>query len=522
MKETEPAGKAVPPAARQDFDKAVSRRTTSSSRRPLALAAAGAALVLVIAAGAWWLWPKPAAVHGMTVRLAGFQMLSADLPATTRETVDAEISAAFNADGVVGVSTAAAAAPGSAPAYALGGTIQRDGQAIRVITRLTNERSGETLWTDTFNYDGNEASKVPRHIAVDAGNIVRCGLFGASTYYKPLPDTVLRDYMQFCQGHWDPHLGAGRKAMLPAQRVVAAVPDFSWGWAAVAGAYWKVAGSAETEDFAKAARASGRQAADRAIAIDDENSEALYIKAVLVEPRDWLGRETLLKRAVGARRLDCGCEHHQYGWMLANVGRVAEAVEELRSANDMLALYVYTPLTLADALVAAGKPEEARLYYGAAVQLAPDAGIAQMISMSEATKTGDIEALLDPNAQISAQQREALLAGYRAVASGNAIAGAQAAQVLIRLPEEQQNDGVALLLAKLGANHAALQIAARLATRRYPGPSILWFRSMRGTLDDPAFPALVKQLGLIQYWQASHTRPDVCSEASAPPFCRML
>ena len=86
-----------------------------------------------------------------------------------RDAVDAEISAAFNADGVVGVSTASAPAPGSAPAYALGGTIQREGQTIRVITRLTNERSGTTLWTDTFNYDGKEVARVPRHVAVDAG-----------------------------------------------------------------------------------------------------------------------------------------------------------------------------------------------------------------------------------------------------------------------------------------------------------------------------------------------------------------
>ena len=66
--------------------------------------------------------------HSMTVRLSGFQLLSPDLPATIRATVDAEITAAFNADGVVGVSTASAPAPGTAPAYALGGTIQRDGR----------------------------------------------------------------------------------------------------------------------------------------------------------------------------------------------------------------------------------------------------------------------------------------------------------------------------------------------------------------------------------------------------------
>ena len=500
----------------------VLRHASFFSRRAMALAAA-AVLVLVIAAGAWWLRPQPTAPHSMTVRLGGFKMLSTDLPATTRDTMDAEIAAAFNADGVVGVSNAAAPAPGSAPAYALGGTVQRSGQTIRVITRLTNERSGATLWSGTFNYEGNDAAKVPRHVAVDAGNVVRCGLFGASTYHQPLADSVMRDYMQFCQGYWDVHLEDGRKALVPAQRVVAAVPDFSWGWAAVAGAFWKVGAAAETSRSADEARASGRQAADRAIAIDDKNSEAMYIKSLLVDGHDWSGREALLKRAVEARRLDCGCEHHQYGWMLANVGRMADALEQLRQANDMLALYVYTPLSLADTLVAAGKPEEARTHFEAAMQLAPDSGFAKGIALSQATQTGDVEPVLDPKAPISAELRAALLEGYRAVASGDDAAKAQAVKTLVALPQDQQGRGVAIALAKLGANDAAFQVAARMATTQdYPGPSIFWYQSMRGTLSDPGFPALAEKLRLMEYWKGAKVRPDVCNEEAAPPFCKLI
>ncbi len=491
---------------------AAPHRSRAASRHWTAIAAVAGLLCLVLAGGAWW-WLRPATApaHGMTVRLAGFQLLSADLPATLHDTVDAEIAAAFNADGVVGVSTATATARGVAPAYALGGTIQRDGPTIRVITNLVNERSGETLWTDTFNYDGNSVSKVPRRIAVDAGNVVRCGLFGASTYYKPLPDAVLRDYMQFCQGHWDPNLEDGRKALVPAQRVVAAVPNFSWGWAAVAGAYWKVALNADSQSIADEARASGREAADHAVAIDGRNSEALYIKAVLLD---------LFRRAVAARRLDCGCEHHQYGWMLVDVGRTAEGVEQLRQADDMLALYVYTPLTLANALVVAGKSDEAKHYFDAAIELAPDPGLANWLASHKATEIGDIELLLDPKLPISAPTRAALVKGYRATTSRDAAAKAQAIQALLALPDDQQNDAVARLLADLGANRAAFQVAARIAVGS--GPSIFWYPEMRATLVDPGFPALAKQLGLVDYWTKTHTRPDVCAERAPPPFCRMI
>jgi tetratricopeptide (TPR) repeat protein len=497
-----------------------SLRTALSSRR---VAIAAGLLSLVAAAGVWWaLRPPQVATHSLAVRLAGFQLLSADLPATLPDTVDAEITAAFNIDGVVGVSTAAAAAPGAAPAYTLGGTIQRDADTIRVITNMVNERSGATLWTDTFNYDRNEVSRVPRHIAVDAGNVVRCGLFGASTYNN-LPDAVLRDYMQFCQGHWDPNLLEGRKALIPAQRVVAAVPDFSWGWAAVAGAYWKVASSAGDSRIAEEARASGRQAADRAVAIDHRNSEALYIKAMLLDWHDWIGREDLLKRAIAARRLDCGCEYHQYGWMLVNVGRTAEAVEQLHRANDMLALYVYTPLTLAQALVIAGKPDEAKPYFDAAIDLAPNADFAKGLEAYKAIKIGDINLLLDPALPISAELRAALLQGHRALASRDSRAKAQAVQALLALPEGQQKDAVATLLADLGANHEAFQIATRIATtKEHPGPSLFWDRSMRETLADPGFPAVATQLGLLKYWTTTHTRPDVCNEKAPPPFCRMI
>jgi tetratricopeptide (TPR) repeat protein len=227
-----------------------------------------------------------------------------------------------------------------------------------------------------------------------------------------------------------------------------------------------------------------------------------------------------LKRAVAARRLDCGCEHHQYGWMLANVGRTRDAIDQLRQADDMLALYVYTPLSLAYVLVAAGKPDEAKQYFDAAIQLAPNSGFAKAIAVGAANATGDVKALLDP--KTSAALPPALLTGYRALASGNAAAKAQAVETLVALPQEQQTEDVAMLLADLGANHAAFQIAARLATQEDPGPLLFWFRRMRGTLDDPGFPAVAAGLGLMKYWKATHTRPDVCNEKTPPPFCRMI
>lgn len=64
--------------------------------------------------------------------------------------------------------------------------------------------------------------------------------------------------------------------------------------------------------------------------------------------------------------------------------------------------------------------------------------------------------------------------------------------------------------------------AAALAAPGYAGPSLFWYPVLRATLDDPGFPALAGQLGLMTYWKTTGTKPDVCSETAPPAFCRML
>jgi len=35
----------------------------------------------------------------------------------------------------------------------------------------------------------------------------------------------------------------------------------------------------------------------------------------------------------------------------------------------------------------------------------------------------------------------------------------------------------------------------------------------------PGYAALVRGLGLTEYWHATHTAPDICRESAIPPFC---
>jgi len=94
--------------------------------------------------------------------------------------------------------------------------------------------------------------------------------------------------------------------------------------------------------------------------------------------------------------------------------------------------------------------------------------------------------------------------------------------MLLALPDDQQDPWTTKMIAVLGAHREALMIISRRAHTRFDWPSILWYPSMRGVLDDPATPGVLQRLGLMKYWRTTRTRPDVCATRDPPPFCRTI
>jgi tetratricopeptide (TPR) repeat protein len=522
------AGLAETDAAAQT-PRSVKRHASRHFSRMAKLGAAAAILLVFLAAGMWWLRkPSSDGAHSMAVRLSGFQNLSPDLPSTMPDMIREEIIGAFGDDGVIRASTAAAALAGKGPSYALGGTVRRDGDQIRVITRLTNERSGTTLWTDSFVYDGKAVARVPRRIAVDAGNMVHCGLFAASTYHKPLPDPVMSDYMQFCQNSWwSQQFSNPEKALDSARKVVAALPDFSWGWSAITVAAQQVFFRDDPGPEREEVRRLGLQAADKALALNPKNSEAFAQKSLLIGRGKWVEQEALFKSAIAAQPLFCGCEHFLYGVMLMKVGRNVDAVREMRRSTEMLALDGISQFGLADALLVTGNADEAATHYDAAVDLFRAADTAAYIAISNAPETGDyaaaMKALDDPALRMSKATRAAVMAAFKAMAGGDPHARTRATQALLALTDDEKNSLVARLLSVLGAHREALQILEKRALAEdWTAATWLWYPSMRATLGDPAFTTLIQRLGMINYWRTTHTKPDACSTKGAPPFCGLI
>ena len=499
---------------------ATRRRARLTSRTKM-MAGAAVAVAIVATGCAWFLLRPIGPTHSMQVRLTGFSSLSPDLPRTLPTALNDELDAAFNDDGVIGVSTASSPPPGNGPAYALGGTIARDGEKVKVIVRLTDERSGASLWSNNYSYDSTNFAHVSRWASVDVSQVVRCGLFGASTYPKALPEAVLTEYVQFC-GHTSP-----AKDRDLAQRIVAAVPDFSWGWSAMTSAiddsaHQQSAGP-KHDELLKQARA----AADRAIKLDPSNSEAFWLKSTLIDQSDLLGREALLKKAISARPLACGCEHHVYGGFLMQVGRMTDAIREFQQSTDVLPLNASTQLGLGDAMTILGNPNSAAQHFDAALDLVDLPSLPDNITVRKAEITGQTggadKAILSTKIGVPTQNTRALADGFAALDSKNASAKSAALAELNSLPMEWISSPEIPLMAALGDHSDAMKYLEGNVHRGYWGAlEWMWYPSMDGVRRDPAFAGLLQRLGLIHYWKTTHTRPDVCTDKNPPPFCSII
>ncbi|HEY7007139.1 MAG TPA: TIR domain-containing protein [Sphingomicrobium sp.] len=507
----EPAVAPSRPAARRARVSAFPTRT---------LIVAGAIVLVALASLAAWLLMRSGggAEHTMQVRLTGFQLLSPDLPSGMPQALADEINAAFNDDGVVTVSTASAPPPGNAPAYALNGTIRREGDMIKVIVRLTNERSGTTLWSGDYSYEAALAARVPRLAAVQSSMVVRCGLFGASTYPKALPDSALIPYLGFCESD---NAGNSSKGLNFSQKTVAMAPDFSWGWSAVSSSALGLWLDSKATD--ERARKQADDAADRAIDLDPTNSEAYSLKAVLVDKNDMAGQEALLKKALETRPLACGCEHHIYGLFLLQTGRLSDAIDQFRRGIAVLPLNEWTQFGLGEALLITGDPDAAKKAFDAAAELDTDPNARLQMSAEEAAHNGDYagaaKLLSDPKIQLPQAQRIALVAALQALASGSPDAKAKAAQGLAALPRTG-SDFQLNLLGLLGAPDLAIRKIEQDPLRF--SRSGLWQPGMAQAVRDPSFGATAERLGLMRYWKTTHTKPDVCNAKDPPPFCRLI
>ena len=345
---------------------------------------AGGAAIVVLAASAV-LFSRMSAGSGKIdpkVAVGQFGLASADIPRGLPNLVGQEIVAAFGAENAVTVVSPGDRNAGKSP-FVMDGNISRIGSSVRVTVNLKNQRSGVVLWSHGYEHEAADAVAA-RQAAVGASQVVRCGLWGASSYQKRMLDQALSLYLKWCSEHWSGSTSEAAE-LDAARRVTVAVPDFSFGWSALALATVPLAATQSTE--ARQLRQEGTNAAHKSMQLDSQNPEGYMALAGLLPLNRYVEREALLKKALSVRPTECGCERQAYGDFLASVGRMGEATEQYERARDMRPLAPFSNLRFAQALYMVGRNEEADGVLHSTLQLWPDATSLRLLKIKSALWT---------------------------------------------------------------------------------------------------------------------------------------
>src|SRR4029078_7330336 len=116
--------------------------------------------------------------------------------------------------------------------FVMDGSISRLGSAVRFTVNLKSRKSGVVLWSNAYEHETADAVAV-RQAAVGGSQVGLCGLWGASSYKKRMSDEALSLYLKWCNEHWSGSTSETAE-LDAARRVTVALPDFSFGWSALA------------------------------------------------------------------------------------------------------------------------------------------------------------------------------------------------------------------------------------------------------------------------------------------------
>ena len=507
-------GKVASPPTRQRRSGFAGKRWSVVAAAALVLIIGGVLLYSRLWAGADRITPK--------VVVGEFALVSSDLPRALPDMLSQEILAAFGAENAVAVVAAGGGSAASSAPFVMDGSISRLGDAVRFTVNIKNRRSGVVLWSSAFEHETADAVAA-RQAAVGASQVVRCGLWGASSYKGSMTDQALSLYFNWCNEHWGGS-AVSVAELDAARRVTVAVPDFSFGWSALALAAMPLAAADSVE--AQQLRKEGMAAAGKSMQLDRQNPEGYMAIAGLLPMERYAQREELLKKAISVRPTECGCERQAYGDFLASVGRLQEAVVQYERARAMRPLAPFSNVRFAQALYVIGRNDEADRILSDTLKLWPDATSLQLLKMKSALWTGRhdeaIAMLAVPDLPLTSTQRTTLTAAFRALKSKDPDLRAKSVDDLERFAgDPRYNDRLVVgTLAALGAREAALRATTNLVrTRGLYDAEVLFEPNLAAARVEPAYAQLVRDLGLTAYWRATRTAPDICRDSAKPRFC---
>ncbi len=212
----------------------------------------------------------------------------------------------------------------------LEGSVQRAGDKLRITAQLVKVGDGVSLWSETFDRSATDIFAVQDEVARAVITALRGKVLATST---PATAATTRDpeaYDLYLQGrsHQAKRTSSEvQQAIVLFKRAIARDSSFAQAWSGLADAYIVQAFYSDVDPRATLEKAHA--AAQRALATDPENGEALTSHAYLLMARDWnwAASDTAFQHAL---RVSPGyaLAHKWYGDIHGIFGRMDDELRE--------------------------------------------------------------------------------------------------------------------------------------------------------------------------------------------------
>lgn len=387
---------------------------------------------------------------------------------------------------------------------------------------LIDNRSNTLLWSREFVQPGGNEADLRQQLAYSAGQVLRCTTEALAPDHPRLNLSTLKLYLNGCADFSNLTAQDPRIAIPAFKKVTEQAPRFSGGWAKLILAELFAYRQTDTTDAAL--RRDLRAHITQARKLDPTMADPDLAEAWLQTPRPISGWMHFADQAVAKN------PGHPDALMnratgLSHVGRLRDAVDDVRRAVQAEPLYPAAREALIGTLAQSGRLEEARKELRDAERLWPGAtGLlgarhyleyrygdpkeAKRIAESggltiapTAAQKSFLEARIDP----SPAKIERAIADARDVYHRQKAGFADYVQAL----------------AFFGRKDEAMSALITVDPRDVPG--VIWavFRPyFRDLHRDSRFMVVMKRFEVIPYWQETGIWADFCSEPGLPYDCK--
>jgi TolB-like protein/DNA-binding winged helix-turn-helix (wHTH) protein/Tfp pilus assembly protein PilF len=229
--------------------------------------------------------------------------------------------------------------------YILEGSLRLAGNNVRITAQLYDARRRGSLWAQAYERDANDMLSVQREVANKITDSLSVELLPSAS--KPLApsiavapeayDDYLKGLFEFNKRTED---GLGQSIQY-FRKVIERDPNFGAGYAALAYSYTTAA--SWTYLSPRDAYPNAREAARKALSIDNTIAEAHFVTAEILHEYDWdwTGAEKEYQRALQLNP-SSATGHRLYAEYLTHAARYSDALAELRWAQRLDPLSLIT------------------------------------------------------------------------------------------------------------------------------------------------------------------------------------